>query len=81
MGGSEENITRTEKFKITGIIAVAIFVVSMMLWSSFEVHIQRFVAGIFDNIQSFLSRSNLFVIHKEIHSTVEKLNTITYKTF
>jgi hypothetical protein len=56
MGGSEENITRTEKFKITGIIAVAIFVVSMMLWSSFEVHIQRFVAGIFDNIQSFLSR-------------------------
>jgi hypothetical protein len=56
MGGSEENITRTEKFKITGIIAVAIFVVSMMLWSSFEVHIQRLVAGIFDNIQSFLSR-------------------------
>lgn len=56
MGGSEENITRTEKFKITGIIAVAIFVVSMMLWSSFELHIQRFVAGIFDNIQSFLSR-------------------------
>jgi hypothetical protein len=56
MGGSEENITRTEKFKITGIIAVAIFVVSMMLWSSFEVHIQRFVAEIFDNIQSFLSR-------------------------
>jgi hypothetical protein len=56
MGGSEENISRTEKFKITGIIAVAIFVVSMMLWSSFEVHIQRLVAGIFDNIQSFLSR-------------------------
>lgn len=55
MGGSEENITRTEKFKITGIIAVAIFIVSMMLWSSFEIHIQRFVAGIFDNIQSFLS--------------------------
>ena len=56
MGGSEENISRTEKFKITGIIAVAIFVVSMMLWSSFEVHIQRLVAGIIDNIQSFLSR-------------------------
>jgi hypothetical protein len=56
MGGSEENITRTEKFKITGIIAVAIFVVSMMLWSSFEAHIQRLVTGIFDNIQSFLSR-------------------------
>jgi|RhiMetStandDraft_4_1073278.scaffolds.fasta_scaffold219823_1 hypothetical protein len=63
MGGSEENISRTEKFKITGIIAVAIFVVSMMLWSSFEVHIQRLVAGIFDNIQSFLSRiSNTIAI-------------------
>jgi hypothetical protein len=56
MGGSEENITRTEKFKITGIIAVAIFVVSMMVWSSFEIHLQRFVAGILENIQSFLSR-------------------------
>jgi hypothetical protein len=56
MGGSEENITRTEKFKITGIIAVAIFVVSMMLWSSFEIHIQRLVAGVLENIQSFLSR-------------------------
>ena len=63
MGGSEENISRTEKFKITGIIAVAIFVVSMMLWSSFEVHIQRLVAGTFDNIQSFLSRiSNTIAI-------------------
>jgi hypothetical protein len=56
MGGSEENITRTEKFKITGIIAVAIFVVSMMVWSSFELQLQRFVAGILENIQSFLSR-------------------------
>jgi hypothetical protein len=56
MGGSDENITRTEKFKITGIIAVAIFVVSMMAWSSFEIHIQRFVAGILENIQSFLSK-------------------------
>ena len=54
MGGSEENITRTEKFKITGIIAVAIFVVSMMVWSSFEPQLQRFVAGTFENIQSFL---------------------------
>ena len=56
MGGSEENITRTEKFKITGIIAVAIFVVSMMVWSSFETQLQRFVAGILEDIQSFLSR-------------------------
>jgi hypothetical protein len=63
MGESEENITRTEKFKITGIIAVAIFVVSMMLWSTFELHIQRLVAGILDNIQSFLSRiSNTFAV-------------------
>jgi hypothetical protein len=63
MGGSEENITRTEKFKITGIIAVAIFVVSMMVWSSFELQLQRFVAGILENIQSFLSRiSNTIAI-------------------
>jgi hypothetical protein len=56
MRGPEENITLTEKFKITGIVAVAVFVASMMLWSSFELHIQRLVAGILDNIQSFLSR-------------------------
>ncbi|MGB7678413.1 MAG: hypothetical protein WBL49_06350 [Nitrososphaeraceae archaeon] len=56
MGRSEENITRTEKFKITGIIAVAIFVVSMMVWSSFELQLQRVVAGTLENIQSFLSR-------------------------
>ena len=63
MVGSEENITRTEKFKITGIIAVAIFVVSMMVWSSFEIQLQRFVAGILENIQSFLSRiSNTIAI-------------------
>jgi hypothetical protein len=68
MGGSEENITRTEKFKITGIIAVAIFVVSMMLWSSFEVHIQRMVAGILHNIQSSLSRisNTIAVIYFEV---------------
>ena len=63
MGRSEENITRTEKFKITGIIAVAIFVVSMMVWSSFELQLQRFVAGTFENIHSFLSRiSNTIAI-------------------
>ena len=57
MGRSEENITRTEKFKITGIIAVAIFVVSMMVWSSFNgLQLQRVVAGTLENIQSFLSR-------------------------
>lgn len=63
MGGSEENITRTEKFKITGIIAVAIFVVSMMVWSTYELQLQRLVAGTFENIQSFLSRiSNTIAI-------------------
>ena len=55
MGGSEENITRTEKLKITGIIAVAIFVVSMMVWSSYELHLQRLAAESLENIQSFLS--------------------------
>ena len=63
MGRSEENITRTEKFKITGIIAVAIFVVSMMVWSTYELQLQRFVAGTFESIQSFLSRiSNTIAI-------------------
>ena len=63
MGRSEENITRTEKFKITGIIAVAIFVVSMMVWSTYELQLQRIVAGTFENIQSFLSRiSNTIAI-------------------
>jgi hypothetical protein len=63
MGGSEENITRTEKFKITGIIAVAIFVVSMMVWSTYELQLQRLVAETFENIQSFLSRiSNTIAI-------------------
>jgi len=63
MGRSEENITRTEKFKITGIIAVAIFVVSMMVWSTYELQLQRLVAGTFENIQSFLSRiSNTIAI-------------------
>ena len=63
MGRSEENITRTEKFKITGIIAVAIFVVSMMVWSSFELQLQRVVAGTLENIQSYLSRiSNTIAI-------------------
>jgi hypothetical protein len=63
MGRSEENITRTEKFKITGIIAVAIFVVSMMVWSTYELQLQRLVAETFENIQSFLSRiSNTIAI-------------------
>ena len=38
---SEDNITRNEKFKIAGIIGVAVFVVSMIIWSSFETQIQQ----------------------------------------
>jgi hypothetical protein len=35
----------------------------MMVWSSFELQLQRFVAGILENIQSFLSRiSNTIAI-------------------
>ena len=38
---SEDNITRSEKYKIAGIIGVAVFVVSMIIWSSFETQIQQ----------------------------------------
>jgi hypothetical protein len=38
---SEDNITRNEKYKIAGIIGVAVFVVSMIIWSSFETQIQQ----------------------------------------
>ena len=55
MGRSEEKITRTEKFKIAGIIGVAIFVVSMIIWSTFETDIRHLVAGIFESLQNFFS--------------------------
>jgi hypothetical protein len=61
MGRSEEKITRTEKFKIAGIIGVAIFVVSMIIWSSFETHIRNLVAGFFESLQDFFS--NIFNTH------------------
>ena len=38
---SDDNISRTEKYKIAGIIGVAVFVVSMIIWSSFEMQIQQ----------------------------------------
>jgi hypothetical protein len=38
---SDDNITRNEKYKIAGIIGVAVFVVSMIIWSSFETQIQQ----------------------------------------
>ena len=55
MGRSEEKITRTEKFKIAGIIGVAIFVVSMIIWSTFETDIRHLVAGFFESLQNFFS--------------------------
>jgi hypothetical protein len=61
MGRSEEKITRTEKFKIAGIIGVAIFVVSMIIWSTFETHIRHLVAGFFESLQDFFS--NIFNTH------------------
>jgi hypothetical protein len=70
MGRSEQKITRTEKFKIAGIIGVAIFVVSMIIWSTFETHIQYLVARFFESLQTFFS--NIFNTH-----TLAYLNDIT----
>ena len=56
MGRGEENITTEEKFKIAGIIGVAVFVVSMMIWSSFEAQIQQSLNGLFESIQIMFSR-------------------------
>jgi hypothetical protein len=51
-----DNITAAEKFKIAGIIGVAIFVVSMMIWSSFETQIQQSLNGFFESVQITFSR-------------------------
>ena len=51
---SEDNITGTEKFKIAGIIGVAVFVVSMMIWSSFETQIQQSLSWFFEALKSSL---------------------------
>lgn len=56
MGRPGENITRTEKFKIAGIIGVAVFVVSMMIWSSFEAQIQQALNGFFESVQITFTR-------------------------
>ena len=66
MGRSEEKITRTEKFKIAGIIGVAIFVVSMIIWSTFETHIQYLVARFFESLQTFFS--SIFNTHTLAYS-------------
>jgi hypothetical protein len=49
MGHPEDNITRTEKYKIAGIIGVAVFVVSMMIWSSLEIQIQQLLNWLTEN--------------------------------
>ena len=48
MGRSEDNITRAEKYKIAGIIGVAVFVVSMIIWSSFELQIQQSLSALIE---------------------------------
>ena len=46
---SDDNISRTEKYKIAGIIGVAVFVVSMIIWSSFETQIQQSLNWFIEN--------------------------------
>jgi hypothetical protein len=56
MGRAGDDITPTEKFKIAGIIGVAVFVVSMMIWSSFEAQIQQSLNGFFEGVHITFSR-------------------------
>ena len=56
MGRSEDNITRTEKYKIAGIIGVGVFVVSMMIWSSFEIQIQQSLNWFFESAKILLTK-------------------------
>jgi hypothetical protein len=56
MGRSEDNITRAEKYKIAGIIGVGVFVVSMMIWSSFEIQIQQSLNWFFESAKILLSK-------------------------
>jgi hypothetical protein len=56
MGRSEDNITRTEKYKIAGIIGVGVFVVSMMIWSSFETQIQQSMNWFFESAKILLTK-------------------------
>lgn len=61
MGQSGEKITRTEKFKIAGLIGVAVFVVSMIIWSAFETHIRYLVAGFFESLQNFFLAFSIYI--------------------
>jgi hypothetical protein len=56
MGRSEDNITRTEKYKIAGIIGVGVFVVSMVIWSSFETQIQQSLNWFIESAKILLTK-------------------------
>ena len=53
---SDDNITRTEKYKIAGIIGVAVFVVSMIIWSSFETQIQQSLNWFIESAKIVITR-------------------------
>ena len=53
---SDDNITRTEKYKIAGIIGVAVFVVSMIIWSSFETQIQQSLTWFIENAKIVIAK-------------------------
>ena len=53
---SDDNITRTEKYKIAGIIGVAVFVVSMIIWSSFETQIQQSLNWFIENAKILIAK-------------------------
>jgi hypothetical protein len=53
---SDDNISRTEKYKIAGIIGVAVFVVSMIIWSSFETQIQQSLNWFFENAKIVITK-------------------------
>lgn len=56
MEHSDDNITRTEKYKIAGIIGVAVFVVSMIIWSSFETQIQQSLNWFIENAKIVITK-------------------------
>ena len=66
MGRTGDNITPIEKFKIAGIIGVAVFVVSMIIWSSFEAQIQQLLSGFFESVQITFTR-----VHNTLMLTVD----------
>ena len=53
---SDDNITRIEKYKIAGIIGVAVFVVSMIIWSSFETQIQQSLNWFIENAKIVITK-------------------------